>query len=220
MNKVKCEFINNEEILLNHINKLDKIANNYIIQIEELYMEDLFFISIIDKSIKLINSFLYALNERNLTVLASLTRIQMDCTIRAFSTTLVADSGAFCKDVIVNDIKINNYKDKNNRKLTDEYLCEQLEKKLKLPIYDLYEKVCGFVHFSSKSFHNIVESNNNNSITMFISRKNQKNDEKEFERLSIELANQFLYFGLVLIEEIFASWLIYKKTLPNNSSNL
>ena len=71
--------------------------------------------------------------------------------------------------------------------------------------------ICGFVHFSSDSFHSIAKSQDKNSITMFISRNNNDEDKQAFERLSLELANQFLFFATVLIEDIFASWLEQKK---------
>ena len=211
MSIVKYQFVQNEDELKSKINNLDKIANSYLVKIEDLYFEDLFFISVIDKSIKLIESFLFALSKRNITVLAILTRVQMDCAMRAFSTTMVKDSSEFCKAILLENVRINMFKDKNNNKLTDRLLCETLGEYLNLPIYDLYNKVCGFVHFSSKSFYNIVETHEEYDITMFISRNNRGEDKQELERLSIELANQFFFFGSVLIEDIFASWLKQKK---------
>ncbi len=211
MSIVKYQFIQNEEELKNKINNLDKIANSYLIKIEDLYFEDLFFMSVIDKSIKLIESFLFALSKRNLTVLAILTRVQMHCVMRAFSTTMVRDSRKFCKAILVDNKKLNTLNDSNNQRLTDKHLCEALGAYLNLPIYNLYEKVCGFVHFSSNSFHSIAKTHEKYEMTMFISRDNRKEDKQEFERLSIELANQFFFFGSVLIEDIFASWLKQKK---------
>ena len=66
----KPRNIKNEYELRNKIDHLDKIANAYLIEIGDFYWEDLFFLSIIDKSIKLIDSFLFALEKRNVTVLA------------------------------------------------------------------------------------------------------------------------------------------------------
>lgn len=211
MSKVKYQVIEKEDELRDKINNLDKMANVFLLKIKDLYFEDLFFMSVIDKSIKLIDSFLFALDKRNLTVLATLTRLQMDCSMRAFATTLVSDSEDFCKKILIENRRINKLKDKNNYKLTDKHLCEKLGIYLDLPIYDLYEKVCGFVHFSSDSFHSIVKAKEKNNIMMFISRNNIDEDKQEFERLSLELANHFLFFGLVLIEDIFPSWLEQKK---------
>lgn len=212
MNKINYQFINNEDVLRDKINNMDKVANAYLMKIEDLYMEDLYFMSVIDKSIKLIDSFLFALNNRNLTVLATLARVQMDCALRAFATTTVSDSGDFCKAILIDDIRINKLTDANNHPLTDKHLCKMLGDYLNLPVYDLYEKVCGFVHFSSDSFHSIAKAHEESNITMFISRNNRDEDKQAFERLSLELANQFLFFGSLLIEDIFASWLEQKKS--------
>lgn len=70
--------------------------------------------SIIDKSIKLIDSFLFALEKRNVTVLAVLTRVQMDCVMRAFATTMVSDSDEFCRAVLIDNMQVNKIKDMNN----------------------------------------------------------------------------------------------------------
>lgn len=207
MKKIKYNFIKDESELILKINNLDKIANEYLIKIEDLHMEDLFFMSVIDKSIKLIDSFLFALEKRNITVLATLTRVQMDCVMRTYASTMVNDSGEFCKSVLIDNIPINKLKDTNNQRLTDKHLCESVGKYLNLPVYDLYKKVCDFVHFSSASFHNITKAGENYDITMYISRENRMEDKQEFERLSLELANQFYFFGSLLIEEFFTSWL-------------
>ena len=215
MSNIQYHFIENEDEIRIKINNLDKVANTYLMKIEDLYMEDLFFMSVIDKSIKLIDSFLFALDKRNITILATLTRVQMDCVMRAFSTTMVSDSGDFCKAVLADDIQINTLKDTHNHKLTDKHLCEAVGKYLNLPLYDLYKKVCGFVHFSSASFHNIAKAEKKCDVSLFISRKNREEDEQEFERLSLELANQFYFFGSLLIEEFFASWLEQKNSWSN-----
>lgn len=215
MNKFKYQFIKNEDELREKINNLDKVANSYLIEIKDLYMEDLFFMSVIDKSIKLIDSFLFALDKRNLTVLATITRVQMDCAMRSFATTMVSDSSDFCKAILIDNIRISKLTDMNNNKLTDKYLCEELGAYLNLPVYDLYKKVCGFVHFSSDSFHSITKAQEKNNITLFISRNNRDEDKQEFERLSLELANQFFFFGSVLIKDIFVSWLEQKKRWNN-----
>lgn len=215
MSKFKYQIIKNEDELRAKIDNLDKIANSYLLEIKDLYMEDLFFMSIIDKSIKLIDSFLFALDKRNITVLATLTRVQMDCAMRTFATTMVSDSGDFCKAILIDNVRINTLTDNSNHKLADRYICEALGTYLNLPVYDLYKKVCGFVHFSSDSFHSIVKAKEEYSLTMFISRNNRDEDKQEFERLSLELANQFFFFGSVLIEDIFVSWLDQKKTWNN-----
>ena len=211
MSRFKFQIIKDENELRNRINDLDKIANSYIMMIQNLYIEDLFFIAIIDKSIKLIDSFLFALANKNITVLATLTRIQMDCALRAFAVTIAKNSNEFCHNVLTYRKPINTLTDTNNNKLSDKYLCKKLESYIKLPVYDLYKKVCGFVHFSSESFYNIANVQEPNELNIFVSRQNRDDNKKEFERLSLELANQFFFFGSILIEDIFASWLEHEQ---------
>ena len=211
MSIVKYHPFSNEKELRDKIDNLDKVANSYLLQIEDLYMEDLFFMSVIDKSIKLIDSFLFALEKENLTVLETLTRVQIDCAARAFATTMVSDSGDFCREVLLNDTPVNKLTDINNKKLTDKHLCEALGTYLNLPVYELYKKGCGFVHFSSSSFHSITKAEKDWHITMLVGRENREEDSETFGRLSMELANQFYFFGSLLVEDIFASWIKQKK---------
>lgn len=204
-----------ESVIIDKINSLLTLAKLTLAGNQDLYFKDLFFWSAIDKSLKLIDTFLFAFEKRNITVLAVLTRMQIDCVLRTFETTLVDDSEDFCKKALCNEQQINHIKDKTGKKMTDKYLCESLGEFLNLPIYDLYKKVSGYVHFSSSSFFNSVRKTGDNSITMKISKENIVGDEATYKRLSIELANQFYYFGRILIECIVASWIIQK----NDSNN-
>lgn len=206
MCNIKFVTYYDENILIDKIDSLLMLAKS-ILNGEQ----DLYFWSAIDKSLKLIDSFLFAFEKRNITVLAALTRMQMDCVLRTFATTLVDDSEVFCKKVLCDEQQINYIKDKTGKKMTDKYLCESLGEFLNLPIYDLYKKVSGYVHFSSSSFFNSVRTTGVNSITMKISKENIFGDEAIYKRLSIELANQFYYFGRILIECIVASWIIQKR---------
>ena len=86
MSRTKYNPISDETKLREEINQLDKWANANLLKIEDLYIEDLYFMSVIDKSIKLIDTFLYAMEKRNITVLATLTRVQIDCVCRTYAS--------------------------------------------------------------------------------------------------------------------------------------
>lgn len=211
MEEYKVASLDNEEEIIQAINSIDKQANEYLLKIGDLYREDLYFMSVIDKSIKLIDSFLFALEQRNITVLAILSRVQMDCAMRAFATSLVTDSSDFCKAVLYEGKRINRLKSLDGKNMSDKYLCEKLGEFLKIPAYEIYEKVCDYVHFSPASFHNIASLNENGVVAMFISRKNRTEYEQEYQRISFELANIFIFFGKVLVVDIFSAWLEQKK---------
>lgn len=214
MSNIKYDFVSNETDIINLINELEELVRKELIKDQDLYMEDLYLFAAVDKSLKLIDSFLFALKERNITVLAALTRIQMDCVLRTYATTLVGDSSAFCEKVLLKNTLVNQEVDVNNKHLTDKYLCNSLSKILRLPLYELYQKVCGYVHFSPSSFHNMARTSGDNGISMFISRHNREEDEETYTRLSIELANHFYYFGKILITVVLHSWLMQKEKMP------
>ena len=206
MSNIQYDYFKDESTIVDKINSLVHLMKNELKETQDMYMEDLYLWSATDKSLKLIDSFLFALKQRNITVLAALTRIQMDCVLRTYATTLVSDSGEFCKKVLFENAQINLLTDTNNKRLTDKYLCESLSGVLKLPLYELYQKVCGYVHFSSSSFFNTTRTDGDNGFTMSISKNNRDDLSETYERLSIELANHFYYFGKILITVIVRSW--------------
>lgn len=205
---INFEFYKDEQIIKEKINYLETLAREQVCKIESLHIEDLYFMSAIDKSIKLIDSFLFAFDQRNITILAALTRIQMDCVLRTYATTLVEDSTDFCNKVLYDNIIISRYSDSKGKSLTDKYLCENLGKLLKINVYEIYSKTSGFIHFSSDSFHNIARAHDDGKIEIFISKTIRKEDEQTYKRLSIELANDFYFFGKILIELVLKSWLL------------
>ena len=137
----------------------------------------------------------------------------MDCVLRTYATALVSDSALFCQKILLENKPVNKEKDMNNKLLTDKHLCESLGTVLHLPLYELYQKVCGYVHFSSSSFYNAVKAEKDGVITMTISKENRNDRVKTYERLSIELANHFYYFGEILITVLYRSWQKQKETL-------
>lgn len=215
MSSIDYGVILSEEEVINRIDLIDKIAQSYMmkINISSLVSEDLFFFSAIDKSIKMIESFIFALKNRNVTVLSTLTRLQIDCTIRAFSSSLVDDSSKFCYDVIVNGRRIDKIKDRNGKLMKDCYLCEQLSKKIGFPVYEIYQKTCSYVHFSSRSLFDISKTDGDNGFNFYISRNNREDQQEAFARLSLELASCFLYFAMLLVEDIFGLWVIQKNQM-------
>ena len=215
-------FLNTDKEIREKINGLEYSARKLLMQTDDLHIEDFYFMAVIDKSIKLIDPFLFAYKTRNIDVLAALTRMQIDCVIRTYATTLVENSTDFCKEVLFNHTEIHKLKDRINHKLDDKYMCEKLEEYLGLPIYDLYKFTCEFIHFSSTSFDRIAKAEEDNHISLFISKKNRPEDEKEYKRLSRELANQFYYLGYLLQNKLIQAWydqLEYEKSLQKNKDH-
>lgn len=196
--------------LIEDIKNLKRRANQVIMQKGNeipITLELFYFMAAVDKSIKLIDAFLYAMEKRNITVLAILTRVQMDCVFRTYALQLVDDRNKFCKEIFEEQIQLNHLKDKNGNKMSDSYLANEVGKWKGLPVYDLYQKVCGFVHFSDYNLHTMIHSIEDNSFKMTsFTEKNPEENKETFDRLSIELGEQFYLFGRILIDDLFDSW--------------
>ena len=214
---MNVEYINYKDRnnLVDAINSLEAIYRKELMKERSLYHEDLYLMSAIYKSIKLIDSFLYALGSNNVTVLAILTRVQIDCALRTFGCAISNNSTEYAKKGLSGSLEPRKEFDKNKNKLTDKYLCQELEKIFDYPIYDLYQKTSSAIHLTSLSFQNIAKAENDLNISMFISRNNREEDIETFTRLSNELGSQFVFFGKVLIYYIFDSWIEQK-----NNENL
>jgi len=131
---------------------------------------------------------------------------------------MVSDAEKFCKEVLVKDTPINKLVDKDDMKLTDKHLCEAVGEFLQLPVfYDMYQMVCGFVHFFSSSFHNIFRVHEKYDYVMLIGRRNMPGDEETYEHRIMELVNQFLFFGVVLIHDLLGGWLAQKEREKQNT---
>jgi len=200
-------YLKTDKEIRDAINGLEFTARELLITMKELRIEDMYFMSVVDKSLKLIDPFLFAYRTKNIDVMAVLTRIQMDCVMRTFALSLVENSSDFCKNVLYEHMEVHRLKDKRNRKLDDKYMCERLGEYLKLPVYQLYQLTCEFIHFSSRSFNRIAKIEDDNHFSLFVSKKNRPEDAKEYRRLSKELANQFYYFGYVLQNNLLQAWL-------------
>lgn len=93
----KYDLITDETLIVEKINSLEKMARAELVGDTSLTFIDLHMWSAIDKSLKHIDSFLFAFEQQNITVLAALTRMQMDCVLRTYAGTLVVDGEEFCK---------------------------------------------------------------------------------------------------------------------------
>lgn len=206
-----CEFYEKQE-LIEHIKGLKEEAINVIDgktkgEPVPLGCEFLYIVAIVDKSIKLIDSFLNAFEKQNITVLAILTRVQMDCLLRAYALLLVNDPQKLSEDVLLRERQLRDLKDRKNRKMTDTYLAKNVEKWIGMPVTSYYHKLCGFVHFSGYNLHSLIHSIDSFRFNMtFFTEDNPIENKKVFERISLELGNQFYLYGELLISELFDSW--------------
>lgn len=139
-----------------------KVLNDKAIKIarqvigETLFKTDLYFCSILNKSLKLTDGFIDLIQNRNLACAGIILRANMDNCLRMYAM-FIADDPDTVVDYIMAGKKIDNLKDKNGKHLKDWYLREELSK------YDnkfsqVYKNASGYVHFSEKGFFQSVSA--------------------------------------------------------------
>lgn len=112
----------------------------------KVYPLDLFFDGIYNRSLSLIQATLTLLDSSNYMAAASIVRLHLDNFLRLNASWLVDKPHDFVLEVM-NGKAIKNIKDKKGNKMLDGYLVDEATKKYPW-VKEVYEKACGYVHFS------------------------------------------------------------------------
>lgn len=123
---------------------------------ETLCTDDLFFCASVDRCIRLIDGLIPMLQDRNLTCVGVLLRMQMDNCMRTYAAFIAEDRNAVIQ-CILDGTPIKNLKDVNGKQMLDGYLKDQVAKMD--PIFSsAYDNASGYVHLSEKAFYQTVDS--------------------------------------------------------------
>lgn len=121
-----------------------------------LCTDDLFFCASVDRCIRLIDGLIPMLQDRNLTCVGVLLRMQMDNCMRTYAAFIAEDRNAVIQ-CILDGTPIKNLKDTNGNKMLDGYLKDQVAKMD--PVFStVYDNASGYVHLSEKAFYQTVDS--------------------------------------------------------------
>ncbi len=115
---------------------------------KELYSMDLYISAIINRSISFMQGFEQLAKENNYITAVPIIRMQIDNCLRFYAATIVTDYNAFFIEYL-KGIHIRNLKDSNNKKMTDSYLIEKLDK-IFPSVHNLYNNTSGYVHLSNE----------------------------------------------------------------------
>ena len=99
------KYIDDEIVLKRNIDNLEQLAKDELLKKGEkieLEIQDMYFGAALDKTIKMLDSYLYAYDRKNITVLAALTRMEIEIVARVYGITLVENQTKFCEDIIIN----------------------------------------------------------------------------------------------------------------------
>jgi hypothetical protein len=97
------KYIDDEIVLKRNIDNLEQLAKDELLKKGEkieLEIQDMYFWAALDKTIKMLDSYLYAYDRKNITVLAALTRMEIEIVARVYGITLVENQTKFCEDII------------------------------------------------------------------------------------------------------------------------
>lgn len=164
------------------------------------FNEALYYMSLSNKATELIDGYILILEEKNLTCLAILLRVQLDNCMRVLAGSIVEDKETYFSNFRDPKIRLNKMKDVNGKKLTDSNLRKYLN------AYDdsfgkTYALTSEFIHFSGSSLESILQIKDN-EINLHIGNKY---NEKPF-KIICEYTEGFLYFldlHYQLVLEIF-----------------
>lgn len=197
----------NKEYLNNILDQISGFENEFIKSSErimkagnnKLFTLDFVALSINNRAISLIKGYLILAKEDNYLTAVSLIRLQLDNALRFFASTLVENSSDFAEHFI-DGKAIRDYTDIDGKKLTDNYLAKKLEKYFS-GIKEIYEKTCGYIHFSDRHFFPTItrEKRKNMSMQVVIGGSgNFTTDEKlDFSKTMLEVSK----IVLIVVEQ-------------------
>ena len=110
---------------------------------------DFYILSIINRTISLNKAFILLTENKNSLSAVSILRLQLDNLLRLNAINIVENIDDFLEHFL-NGNPINIYK-VGKQKLTDKFLATELDKKIPQTL-DLYNYLCGYIHFSDKHF--------------------------------------------------------------------
>lgn len=153
-----------------------------------LCTDDLFFCASVDRCIRLIDGLIPMLQDRNLTCVGVLLRMQMDNCMRTYAAFIAEDRNAVIQ-CILDGTPIKNLKDANGNKMLDGYLKDQ-GAKMDSVFPTVYDNASGYVHLSEKAFYQTVDSCDDYGIGIQIG---QPLPEKRNAPL-LEAADTYIHF--------------------------
>lgn len=168
----------------NQKNILQEIIEN------DLYIEDLFFSSAVNRSFELIEGIVATLKLRNLTCSGILLRSQIDNSMRVFAAFIAKDRNEFMK-AFLEGKKISKMVDNQGLKMNDYNLRKRFSE------YDeyvdvIYQNTSGFVHLSQKAFiacvGDLKDDSNSFSLSVGLDLKEEANT------FLLEMVDAFTYY--------------------------
>lgn len=140
LKSVEENLLKLEKLFIREIKEISNIEKGQLSKLTDFVM------SITDRAISFNRAFITLTNHYNYQSAICLIRLQIDNSLRLFAYSIANNSFEFY-DKILQGIHIGNLVDRENNKMTDEHLTNQLDK-LFPGIKLLYKNTSGYIHFS------------------------------------------------------------------------
>lgn len=192
---------------MNYDDTYDKKVENYINEIqllrhiglrfckkvvsETLFFEDIYFMSLLDKCLRVIDGYIEMLKQRNLTCAGILLRVQLDNCMRTYAMYIAEDKHQVMQSLLSSEVEINKLKDKSGNRLTDAYLREQLNC-YDSQFSDVYKQSSGYIHHSEKALYSIAKVKEYKGKIIELNIGNPLSDE--YNSVIFECTEAFIYF--------------------------
>lgn len=175
-----------------------------------LYLEDLFFSSVLDRSLFLLDGFVDMIETRNLSCAGILLRALLDNCMRLFASYIAEDKSAFI-DGFFNGRRISDFKTNTGKKMTDYTLRKSLE------VHDsrisaVYERTSGYVHLSGVAFYSNAEVHDKNYVGFSIGQPLRESANKHL----LEASDAFIHY-MLLLYQLFQPVIASKQKVESNS---
>lgn len=153
---------------------------------------DLFYSSVLNRSLSLLDGFIEMLKTRNLACAGILLRTQLDNCMRLYASFIAADKNEFLKRFMEGD-RIDDLKDVKGNLMRDYYLHTSLTR-FDERISEVYKRASGYVHLSGVAFHLSLQSAKDNRIEFAIGLPLKE----EANKYLIEVAQAFFHYMRLL----------------------
>lgn len=121
-----------------------------------LFLEDFFFCASADRCTGLIDGFICMLEQRNLTCVGAMLRLQMDNCLRSYAA-FVAQNKNEVVNCIIDGEPINKKKDNLGKNLSDGNLKDRITNEVDPQFKQVYDQASGYIHLSSKAFYQMID---------------------------------------------------------------
>jgi hypothetical protein len=131
-----------------------------IVKAGDVFHMDVLTMAVVNRSLELSEGFQDLILSEKFLCAAPLLRLQIDNLLRYSAAWLVDKPHEFIAE-IMKGTPIKKLKDGSGKKMADFYLIKKLSSDIPW-IESVYEKTCGYIHFSESHFHKVMLSTDDN----------------------------------------------------------